>query len=73
MRPRVTYTATAPGFAPDGGWLCGSDMTHLTSMTASHALDRIPDWRTALRAENKSPGTILLYADGATRYLSWCA
>ncbi|HET7517202.1 MAG TPA: tyrosine-type recombinase/integrase [Actinomycetes bacterium] len=48
-------------------------MTHLTTMTASHALDRITDWRTALRAENKSPGTILIYADGATRYLRWCA
>ncbi len=42
-------------------------------MTASRALDRIADWQTALRAENKSPGTICLYADGATRYLRWCA
>ena len=42
-------------------------------MTASHALDRITDWQTALRAENKSPGTIFIYADGATRYLRWCA
>ena len=48
-------------------------MTHLTTMTASRALDRIADWQTALRAENKSPGTICLYADGATRYLRWCA
>ena len=73
MRPRVTYTATAPATARDSGWLCGSDMTHLTAMPASHALDRITDWRIALRAENKSPGTILIYAVGATRYLSWCA
>lgn len=48
-------------------------MTHLTTMTASRALDRIADWQTALRAENKSPGTIFIYADGATRYLRWCA
>jgi site-specific recombinase XerD len=47
-------------------------MTHLTTMTASHALDRITDWQTALRAENKAPGTIFIYADGATRYLTWC-
>lgn len=73
MRPRVTYTATAPATARDSGWLCGSDMTHLTAMPASHALDRITDWRIALRAENKSPGTIFIYADGATRYLTWCA
>ena len=53
----------------DDGWLCGSTMTHLT---ASRALDRIPDWQTALRAENKAPGTIAIYADGATRYLNWC-
>lgn len=77
MHPRVTFTAppsrTDPAGGPDGGWLCGSDMTHLTTMTASHALDRITDWQTALRAENKSPGTIFTYSDGATRYLRWCA
>jgi site-specific recombinase XerD len=48
-------------------------MTHLTVMTAAHALDRIADWQTALRAENKAPGTVAIYADGATRYLRWCA
>lgn len=48
-------------------------MTHLTAMTAAHALDRITDWQTALRAENKAPGTVALYADGATRYLRWCS
>jgi integrase len=48
-------------------------MTNLTSMTAAHALDRLPDWQTALRAENKAPGTVAIYADGATRYLTWCA
>ena len=48
-------------------------MTQLTPLTAAHALDRIADWQTALRAENKSPGTVFIYADGATRYLRWCA
>ena len=48
-------------------------MTALTDMTAAHALDRLADWQTALRAENKSPGTVAIYADGATRYLRWCA
>jgi site-specific recombinase XerD len=48
-------------------------MTHLTAMTAAHATDRLADWQTALRAENKSPGTLAIYADGATRYLNWCA
>jgi hypothetical protein len=59
----VTYTASTPSSSIDGGWLCGSDMTHLTAMTAAHALDRINDWQTALRAENKAPGTVALYAD----------
>jgi site-specific recombinase XerD len=48
-------------------------MTLLTAMTAAHAADRLADWQTALRAENKAPGTVALYADGATRYLRWCA
>ncbi len=70
MHLRVTFNAaisgTDPGAAPDCGWLGGSDVTHLTTMTASHALDRIADWQTARRAENKSPGTIFTYSDGAT-------
>ena len=68
----MSTSATTASVADDG-WLCGSDMTHLMTMTAGHALDRIPDWQTALRAENKSPGTIFIYADGASRYLRWCA
>jgi integrase len=48
-------------------------MTHLIAMTAAHALDRITDWQTALRAENKAPGTVGLYGDGAISYLRWCA
>ena len=47
-------------------------MTHLTAMTAAHAIDHLADWQTALRAENKAPGTVAIYADGATRYLNWC-
>lgn len=57
----------------DDGWLCSLEMTHLTTMTAAHATGRLADWQTALRAENKSPGTVALYSDGATRYLRWCA
>ena len=48
-------------------------MTHVTDMSAAHAADRLADWRTALRAENKSPGTVAIYTDGATRYLRWCS
>jgi site-specific recombinase XerC len=48
-------------------------MTHLTDMSARHATDRLADLETALRAENKSPGTVAVYADGATGYLRWCA
>jgi hypothetical protein len=59
--------------ARDDGWLCSPDMTHLTAMTAAHATDRLTDWQTALRAENKAPGTVAIYADGATRYLRWCS
>ena len=83
---RVTYppatpaTGAAGGSAEsDGGWLCRSDMTHLTAMTAmtamtaTHALDRLADWRTALRAEDKAAAAVAVYADGATRYLRWCA
>ena len=71
-RPRLTYAAT-PVTARDDGWLCSRDMTHLTAMTAAHVTDRLADWQTALRAENKAPGTVAIYADGATRYLRWCA
>ncbi|MGY2875870.1 integrase [Marmoricola sp. URHA0025 HA25] len=69
----MTYTASTRSSSIDGGWLCGSDLTHLTAMTAAHALDRINDWQTALHAENKSLGTVAQYADGAARYLRWCA
>ena len=69
----MTYTTATPVTGSASGWLCGSDMTHLTAMTATQAADRLADWQTALRAENKSPGTIAVYADGAARYLRWCS
>lgn len=47
-------------------------MTHLTAMTAAYANDRLADWQTTLRAENKAPGTVAIYADAATRYVRWC-
>ncbi|WP_246000303.1 tyrosine-type recombinase/integrase [Nocardioides pocheonensis] len=56
--------------SPDEGWLCSAAMTELT-VTA--ALDHLDSWKLALRAENKAPGTIAVYADCATRYLRWCA
>lgn len=48
-------------------------MTELIDMSAPVALDRLAAWQLALRAENKSPGTVAVYADGATRYLRWCS
>lgn len=47
------------------GWVLG--------LVVLAGIDRLADWQTALRAENKSPGTVAIYADGATRYLRWCA
>jgi site-specific recombinase XerD len=70
--PRVTYTAASSPRTGDG-WLCDAGMSHLTAMSAVHATDRLADWQIALRAENKSAGTVAVYADGATRYLRWCA
>lgn len=61
-QPQLTYTPT-PATAPDTGWLCSPDMTHLSAMTAAHALARIADWQTALRAENKAPGTVAAHRE----------
>ena len=41
-------------------WLCGPGMTHVTAMSVRHAIDRLADWQTALRAENKSPSTVAI-------------
>jgi integrase len=49
--------------------LCSPAMTVLSAV---RALDHLAAWQTALRAENKSPGTVALYADCTTRYLRWC-
>ena len=59
--------------APREEWLCSAAMTELIAMSATVALDRLAAWKIALRAENKSPGTVAVYADGITRYLRWCA
>lgn len=48
-------------------------MTELIDMSATVALDRLAAWKIALRAENKSPGTVTIYADCVSRYLRWCA
>ncbi|WP_085871726.1 MULTISPECIES: tyrosine-type recombinase/integrase [unclassified Nocardioides] len=45
----------------------------MTDLTVTAALDHLDSWKLALRAENKAPGTVTVYADCATRYLRWCA
>lgn len=59
--------------APREEWLCSAAMTELIDIRAPVVLDRLAAWQLALRAENKSPGTVAVYADGATRYLRWCS
>jgi len=44
----------------------------MTELTVTAALDHLESWKLALRAENKAPGTIVVYADCTTRYLHWC-
>jgi hypothetical protein len=46
-------------------------MTDLISLTPAQALDRLAAWQLAMRAENKSPATIVGYTDATTRYLRW--
>jgi uncharacterized protein with HEPN domain len=74
--PHLTYRSTGAAVNPargaDADWLCSPAMTNLTAMTAAHALDRLVDWQTALRADNEASGTVALYADGASHYLIWC-
>lgn len=41
----------------------------LIDMSATVALDRLAAWKIALRAENKSPGTVTIYADCVSRYV----
>ena len=66
---RLSYAPTAPREQ----WLCSAPMTELIDMSASVAQARLAAWQLALRAENKSPGTVAVYADCVTRYLRWCA
>ena len=68
----MTYTPTSSPSTGDG-WLCESGHDPPDRHDRRPRPDRLADWQTALRAENKSPGTIAIYADGATRYLRWCA
>jgi integrase len=70
--PRLRFAAATPSVPPvsaDADWLCCAAMTYLT---VAAALDHLESWKLALRAENKAPGTIALYADCASRYLRWC-
>ena len=67
--PRIAFTAAISAVSPDEDWRCSAAMTELT-VTA--ALDHLDSWKLALRAENKAPGTIAVYADCTTRYLHWC-
>lgn len=45
----------------------------LIDPTPVSLLDLLPEWELALRAEDKTTGTIEAYASGARRYLDWCA
>lgn len=47
-------------------------MTELNVFTAEQAAALIPTWQLALRAEDKTPGTINVYTHGVRTYLSWC-
>lgn len=52
-------------------------MTHTfeqptSTLTVEALAALVPQWQLALRAENKSPGTIFVYSDGTGHYLRWC-
>ncbi|HWI42213.1 MAG TPA: tyrosine-type recombinase/integrase [Nocardioides sp.] len=49
-----------------------TEPSEITELTAAALTALLPEWRLALRAENKSPGTIEVYTDGTRRYLRWC-
>lgn len=40
--------------------------------TPAVLLDLLPEWELALRAEDKTPGTIEAYLGGTRRYFDWC-
>lgn len=47
-------------------------MEPFTDLTPDALLDLLPEWELALRAEDKTLGTIEAYLGGARRYLDWC-
>ena len=49
-----------------------TEHTLRTDLTAAALNALLSEWQLALRAENRSPGTIEVYTDGARRYLNWC-
>jgi hypothetical protein len=46
-----------------------TEPTNITDLTVEVLTALLPEWQLALRAENKSPGTIEVYTDGTRRYL----
>jgi site-specific recombinase XerC len=49
-----------------------TEPTEIAHLTTAALTALLPEWQLALRAENKSPGTIEVDTDGARRYLRWC-
>ncbi|HWJ66730.1 MAG TPA: hypothetical protein VNT31_08640 [Nocardioides sp.] len=47
-------------------------MEPFTDLSATALLGLLPEWELALRAEDKTPGTIEAYLGGTHRYLDWC-
>ena len=47
-------------------------MTELADLTVDQAATLLQPWQLALRAEDKSPATIKVYAHGVQTYLTWC-
>jgi site-specific recombinase XerD len=68
---RIQSTAAAAS-APPARSLDVDQSDPSADVTAAALLALFPEWQLALRAENKAPGTIAVYTDGAQRYLAWC-
>lgn len=49
-----------------------TDPTALPDLSPAALLDLLGEWELALRAEDKTPGTIEAYVGGTRRYLDWC-
>lgn len=67
---RIQYAGPAAGPPTPAFHLDPSDPS--ARLTAAELSALIPEWRLALRAENKARGTLEVYTDGARRYLAWC-